>query len=128
MTDTIPTNYSESPSTIGYLFRNINRLREHIYTIQGSVISTYPSMIILRQVFLLVDWDRYNDRLSHSIPIESDVDRKHLRHCLNYCFVDRIRDTISNSVIQDQRVVFSNKYTSCPIRVPTSQEAKKAES
>lgn len=83
-------------------------------------------MIILRQVFLLVDWDRYNDRLSHSIPIESDVDRKHLRHCLNYCFVDRIRDTISNSVIQDQRVVFSNKYTSCPIRVPTGQEAKKA--
>ena len=84
-------------------------------------------MIIIRQVFFLRDRDRHKNRLSHCISLKCDVDREQFRNRLDHRFIDRIRNAISNRVTQSQRVGFSNKLISYPIRVPAGQEAKKAE-
>lgn len=87
----------------------------------------YPGMIIVRQILFLRDRDRYEDRFSHRVTFECDVDREHLRHCLYYCFVDRIWDAIPERVALDKCVGFSDKFTSYPLRVPAGQEANKTE-
>ena len=82
-------------------------------------------MIIVRQVFFLCDPDRNKDRLSHCISLECNVDGKHLRHCLNYCFVDRIRDAISNRVTMDNSICFLDKIDLCPLCTSAGQKTEK---
>lgn len=127
--DPITSRKAYSPPTSFHFFCYVNCLLKHIDTVERRIISWHPSMIIVRQVFFLCDPDRNKDRLSHCISLKSDIDGKHLRYSLNYCFVDRIRDAISNRVIQDQRVIFPTSsppalFVCRPARKQRRQRAK----
>jgi len=58
----------------------------------------YPGMIIVRQIFLLCDWDRHKDRLSHCVAFECDIDGEQFRDRLDYRFVNGIRDAVPDRI------------------------------
>lgn len=98
LSNSITGSYPNSPASCRLPFYHVCRFLENTNTIKRWIISRYPSMVMVCQVLFLRDRHRHKDRFSDRIATKRDVDREQFRNRLYHGFIDRIRNSLSKSI------------------------------